>query len=213
MTDSTGTSCTTTTYTDYVCFGSTGGGDPTSPPSDGGGGGGGTISNPADINEDGIIDHWKNVIQTTDPCSENFDRNDRLGTDFGGTNTDRPGHTGVDIQANLGDKVAAVRDGEITFVGWQSRDHSKGCGFHIRVVHPNQDSSIYCHLIENSNTFNVGDTVSAGTVIGSANSTGNSTGHHVHVTYNSKQTGQREEYYYYSSNTPPSSSNLDPDGC
>ncbi len=35
-------------------------------------------------------------------CSNNFDDDDRLGKSYGGTNTTRSDHTGVDIQANLG---------------------------------------------------------------------------------------------------------------
>lgn len=177
------------------------------------GGGGGGTTNAADADADGYADHWKDVLETNDPCSDNFDANDRLGSNHGGPNTQRPGHTGVDLQANAGDLVASVADGEVTAAQWQRAwDTKYGCGFHIRVRHDNGDTSVYCHLQANSNAFEVGQRVRAGHVIGLANSTGNSSGDHLHVNYNSGQAGGKVEYFTQTDD-PPSSNQLNPNGC
>lgn len=161
-------------------------------------------NNPADIDQNLGIDDFKDVVKTTDPCAYQFDSNDRLGSAYGGPNTNRPDHTGVDLQANLGDPVAAVAHGQIAMVGWQdTTDHSIGCGYRIIIRHVNNDQSVYCHLVGNSARFKIGDWVRAGTVIGSANSTGNSSGDHLHLIY--WQGNQRIEYWNVTGNKPTAS--------
>lgn len=210
--DGASVTCSTENYLDdYWCSGSGGGSG--GPSGGGGGGSGGGGLSPADADGNSYIDHWRDVVETNDPCANNFDANDRLGSNLGGTNTSRPGHNGVDIQANDGDLVAAVADGEITAAQWQrSWDHSYGCGFHIRVQHDNSDTTVYCHLQANSNGFEVGQRVRAGHVIALANSTGNSSGPHLHLNYNSSQTGGKVEYFTKTDDSP-SSSELNPNGC
>ena len=94
--------------------------------------------NPADIDQDLYIDDHKDVVKTSDPCAWEFDSNDGLGSNYGGPNTERPSHNGVDIQANRYDPVSAVGHGRITTVGWQRpSDHNYGCGYRMIMTHIN----------------------------------------------------------------------------
>jgi murein DD-endopeptidase MepM/ murein hydrolase activator NlpD len=160
--------------------------------------------NPADIDQNLAIDDFKDVVKTSDPCGYQFDANDRLGVNHGGTNTTRPNHTGIDLQANYLDPVATVAHGSIASIGWQNpNDHNAGCGYNMTVNHVSGDVSTYCHLAANTEKYNVGDFVRAGTVIAAANSSGNSTGHHLHLSY--WQNGQRIEYWNAAGNQPSAS--------
>lgn len=152
-------------------------------------------NNPSDTDLDLKIDDFKDVVATNDPCAWQFDNNDRLGTNYGGPNTTRPGHMGVDIQADRGDDVATVGHGHVSFVGWQfPDDHERGCGYMMKIDHVNGDTSTYCHLDEDSESRTLFDWVRAGTVIARANSTGNSTGDHLHLVYKVGGT-DRVEYW------------------
>lgn len=185
-------SCTTTYYLDdYWCS--------RSPSSD-------TVPNPAynnpsDLDQNLRIDDFKDVLKTSDPCAYQFDNGDRLGTNHGGPNTNRPGHNGVDLQANLNDPVSVVAHGRVSVIGWENpSNHQAGCGYRMIVEHLSGDTSVYCHLVDNSAQFQVGDWVRAGTVIGLANSTGNSSGHHLHLIY--WQNGSRIEYWNVAGSQP-----------
>lgn len=162
--------------------------------------------NPADTNQNRLVDDHRDVLNTSDPCAFEFDANDRLGSNHGGTNTQRPNHTGVDLQANLNDEVATVGHGKIQTIGWQNpNDHTAGCGFRMIIGHPNGDTSVYCHLVAGSQKFAEDTWVRSGTVIGLANSTGNSNGDHLHLIY--WKNGQRIEYWD-AADTQPSSAEL-----
>lgn len=161
--------------------------------------------NPADIDQDLVIDDHKDVVKTSDPCAWEFDSNDGLGSDYGGPNTERPDHNGVDIQANRGDPVAAVKLGQILQAGYQvPSDHSAGCGYRVIMQHLGGDVSVYCHMVGDSSRFEVGSWVRAGTVIGQVNSTGNSSGDHLHLIY--RDGGSTPIEYWDKTATEPSTS-------
>jgi len=86
-----------------------------------------------------------------------------------------PGHEGLDIQAPYGSNVYACADGLIYFVGWGS-----AYGNQIRIDHENNFKTIYAHLLKP--LVKVGNRVREGQLIGYADSTGNSTGSHLHLT-------------------------------
>jgi murein DD-endopeptidase MepM/ murein hydrolase activator NlpD len=88
-----------------------------------------------------------------------------------------PGHEGIDMRAADGSNITAVWDGEVSRVGW-----SDGYGNHIRLKHNIRGinyESIYAHF-KTPVTLRVGDKVKKGQVVGYADSTGNSTGSHLH---------------------------------
>ena len=88
-----------------------------------------------------------------------------------------PGHEGVDIRAFHGDPIWAVADGEVYEV---KPDDGHNYGVRVRVRHSNGYRSVYAHL---DRTFvQVGQRVTGGEILGLADSTGNSSGPHLHFT-------------------------------
>ncbi|MEM7802325.1 MAG: peptidoglycan DD-metalloendopeptidase family protein, partial [Chloroflexota bacterium] len=102
-----------------------------------------------------------------------------------------PGHEGVDIRALSGTKIFCVAQGRVYRV---HRDHSNhNYGIHVRIQHRDGYQTIYAHLEE---VFvDQGDVVQAGTVLGIADSTGNSAGSHLH--FSLKKSGSADENWPY----------------
>lgn len=87
-----------------------------------------------------------------------------------------PGHEGVDIRAPFGAAVYAAAAGTVYRM---ERDESQSnYGIHVRIEHQNGYKTIYAHLREVD--VEEGQTVTAGQQIASADSTGNSSGSHLH---------------------------------
>lgn len=84
------------------------------------------------------------------------------------------GHLGIDLAAGFGATVYAADHGVVVFSGWAVR----GYGNSVMIDHGNGYQSLYAHL--SSVSVPCGASVSAGSVIGSSGSTGNSTGSHLH---------------------------------
>ncbi len=82
-------------------------------------------------------------------------------------------HQGIDIDGRTGDPVWAAKAGIVVIAGYGS-----SAGNYVKIDHRDGTTSIYMHL----NTISVrsGQTVSAGTGIGTMGSTGVSTGDHLH---------------------------------
>lgn len=159
---------------------------------------------------DGTLDHWRWIVDTTDPCADNFDTNDRLGANFGGPNTNRPRHKGVDIQANIGDPVYGVLSGTVV---WSSLSRnglylSPECGIAVRVETPHGYIVTYCHLLAANVTK--GQAVGPSSLIGFVDSTGQSNGHHLHVAL--RRNNHLYEYFLFA-NTCPDAGHLNPGGC
>ncbi len=89
-----------------------------------------------------------------------------------------PGHEGIDFRAPMNSKVFACADGEV----YRVSDGSDGnaYGIHVRILHEGGYRTVYAHL--NQALVRLGQTVKTGEVIGLADSTGNSTGSHLHLT-------------------------------
>jgi murein DD-endopeptidase MepM/ murein hydrolase activator NlpD len=96
------------------------------------------------------------------------------GNDYG------PGHNGIDIGAGIGSALFAADSGTVVYAGWMDG----GYGNFVVIDHGNGYTTLYEHL----ETIGVrcGDNVFQGDVIGTAGSTGNSTGPHLHfeIRYN-----------------------------
>ncbi|HLF00986.1 MAG TPA: M23 family metallopeptidase [Anaerolineales bacterium] len=94
-----------------------------------------------------------------------------------------PGHEGLDIRAPMNANVYAAADGTVFQVNADGKlagggDHSYG--IHVRIQHGDGYQTIYAHFMKALVT--VGQQVRAGDLIGLADSTGNSTGSHLHLT-------------------------------
>jgi murein DD-endopeptidase MepM/ murein hydrolase activator NlpD len=93
-------------------------------------------------------------------------------------------HSGVDLAANLNDRVYALLPGYVTRVGYRSN-----LGVAVEIYHPYPNvRTIYGHL----NAYSVlpGQWVQRGRVIGYAGCTGRSTGVHVHFTVIKQSTNE-----------------------
>jgi murein DD-endopeptidase MepM/ murein hydrolase activator NlpD len=83
-------------------------------------------------------------------------------------------HKGIDIDLISGDKVMAMLDGKVRYVGYHS-----GHGKVVIIRHFNGLETVYAHLSK----YNVkeNETVTKGQVIGEGGRTGNARGSHVHL--------------------------------
>lgn len=84
------------------------------------------------------------------------------------------GHLGIDIGVGEGQPVAAADGGVVVFAGWANG----GYGNMVMIDHGNGYQTLYAHL--SKVTVNCGQSISQGSAIGQAGSTGNSTGPHLH---------------------------------
>ncbi len=82
-------------------------------------------------------------------------------------------HSGIDIDANHGQKIVATADGKVTKASWHS-----SYGKTVVIKHENGYETLFGHLSNIS--VKEADTVKVGDVIGKAGSTGRSTGTHLH---------------------------------
>ncbi len=82
-------------------------------------------------------------------------------------------HSGIDIDAKLGDPVVATADGIVKKTGWQG-----SYGKTVVLQHEDGFETIYGHLSKIS--VEEGQKVKVGEVIGKAGNTGRSTGTHLH---------------------------------
>src|SRR6185436_18168922 len=89
-----------------------------------------------------------------------------------------PGHEGLDIKAPGGSKVFAVAPGTVFSVRTDPNGHNYG--IHVRINHIENYQTTYAHLRQA--LVSPGQQVQAGAVLGLADSTGNSTGSHLHLT-------------------------------
>lgn len=80
----------------------------------------------------------------------------------------------MDIAAKSGTKVCAVADGTV----YQNNKHTNG-GYNVVIKHLDGSYSYYGHLQKRS-ALKVGDTVSAGQLVGYVGMSGNATGYHLH---------------------------------
>jgi hypothetical protein len=107
-----------------------------------------------------------------------------------------PGHEGLDIRAPHGSDVLAAADGTVRAVHLNGNIDPKKhpYGNEVRIAHAGGYETIYAHL--KSVAVAVGKTVSAGDVIGEADSTGNSQGSHLHLTLKKQGATARGETRY-----------------
>ena len=89
-----------------------------------------------------------------------------------------PGHEGIDIRAPMNTNVYACEDGTV-FVTSSGEDNHP-YGIHVRVQHRDGYQTIYAHLARHY--VGVDQKVGRGQKIAEADSTGNSTGSHLHLT-------------------------------
>ena len=101
----------------------------------------------------------------------------RISSDFGYRKDPFTGktayHSGIDIPADKGTPIYAVKSGTVT-----RSEKTSSAGNVVVVYHGNGLSTLYCHATER--LVKVGDTVSRGQTIATVGTTGRSTGYHLH---------------------------------
>ncbi len=88
-------------------------------------------------------------------------------------------HNAQDLDAGDGATIRIIGDGIVTKAG-----SADWCGFALEVQHKvdGEDvTSLYCHMQNNSHSYQVGDIVSAGDEAGRVGNTGQSYGAHLHL--------------------------------
>lgn len=83
-------------------------------------------------------------------------------------------HTGLDFAAPTGTPIHAVMAGKIVWTGWGG-----AYGNLTKIQHPDNVQTWYAH--QSAIQVKVGETVTAGQIIGRVGATGNTTGPHVHL--------------------------------
>jgi murein DD-endopeptidase MepM/ murein hydrolase activator NlpD len=108
---------------------------------------------------------------------------------------DFKGHAGIDMLASHGQPVYAAHYGEVVYAGM---DSNEGYGVVIRTTEPCQYAggiaymkSVYWHLIKDI-PVKVGQKVDAGDIIGYADSTGLSSGDHLHFSIKPQMKGEND---------------------
>jgi hypothetical protein len=126
----------------------------------------------------GVCPGKYNGIPGTDAWAWPTDNHDLSGYDFGDA------HRAIDIRAYVGQPIYAAQAGVVVFAGWSDR----GYGNLVIIDHLNNWHTFYAHLSQWN--VNCGQQVYAGTLIGRAGSTGNSTGPHLHFEMRYNGVGQ-----------------------
>ncbi len=103
-----------------------------------------------------------------------------------------PGHEGVDIRAYTNSNIYACADGTVYEIWPHAWGHPYG--IHVRLQHVDGYRTIYAHL--KKILVSVGETVKAGQLIAKSDSTGNSTGPHLHLTLKRDGATERGETTY-----------------
>ncbi len=119
--------------------------------------------------------------------TQRFGANPRIYSRYG-----MPGHEGLDIRALTNTNIYACADGKVYEVHTNARDHAYG--IHVRIQHRDGYKTIYAHLARA--LVDLGDEVQAGQIIGKADSTGNSSAAHLHMSLKRDGATERGETNY-----------------
>lgn len=119
-----------------------------------------------------------------------------------------PGHEGVDMRALMNTNIYAAFDGVVYEVFRDPKAHAYG--IHVRVRHRDGFKTVYGHLAKP--LVGLGEEVRGGQLIGKADSTGASTGSHLHLTLKRDGATARGETRYPKDIIDPTPYLVWPDG-
>ncbi|WP_454118338.1 peptidoglycan DD-metalloendopeptidase family protein [Microbacterium lacticum] len=101
-------------------------------------------------------------------------------TSFNNFGTPYAGHKGTDYMADRGTPLYAIADGVVV----ASDEDGPGWGVYVKIAHNiggQSVTSLYAHMLYGSRRVTVGETVSAGQLIGQVSDTGRAFGTHLHL--------------------------------
>lgn len=129
-------------------------------------------------NEQGLID--PNSLENS-KVRYPFDQEIRLTDPFGyRTAPVEQFHDAQDMAAPHGTPIRAIASGVVLEAGFAN----DGCGFSLKLQHLVDDQTLtsrYCHMANNSHSYQVGDTIKIGDLAGQVGNTGMSFGPHLHL--------------------------------
>lgn len=99
---------------------------------------------------------------------------------FDNFGTPYAGHKGTDYMVGRGEPIYAVADGTVV----ASSESGPGWGVYVKIAHNiggTSVTSLYAHMDWGTRRVSVGDTVSAGQLIGQVGDTGRANGTHLHL--------------------------------
>ena len=116
-----------------------------------------------------------NAVQAASDQSSTGDNAEPVGRPVGGviTQSYHSRHYGIDFGVPVGTPVKSTQAGKVIYSGWNNEGYGN-----LVIVQNGSYRTYYAHL--SSLPRQVGDTVSAGEVVGYSGNTGNSTGPHLH---------------------------------
>lgn len=101
-------------------------------------------------------------------------------TSFNSFGTPYAGHKGTDYMADRGTPIYSIADGVVV----ESTETSNGWGVYVKIAHNiggQSVTSLYAHMDYGTRRVSVGQTVSAGQLIGQVGDTGRAFGTHLHL--------------------------------
>ena len=119
-----------------------------------------------------------------------------------------PGHEGIDMRALTNTNIYAAFEGVVYEVFRDAKRHAYG--IHVRIRHRDGFKTVYAHLARP--LVGVGEEVKGGQLIGKADSTGASTGAHLHLTLKRDGATARGETRYPKDIIDPTPYLVWPDG-
>ena len=99
---------------------------------------------------------------------------------FNNFGTPYAGHKGTDYMVGAGAGIYSIADGVVV----ASSESGPGWGVYVKIAHNINGTSVtslYAHMTNGTRRVSVGDTISAGQLIGQVGSTGRANGSHLHL--------------------------------
>jgi hypothetical protein len=125
----------------------------------------------------GLVEHDHAEANADNPWAAVLDGKARISSEYGMRkdpfNGEMAFHDGIDLAVKRGTGITALKDGVVTFSGFQG-----GYGNTVIVRHEDGLETVYSHTARNHVTE--GQNVAAGTLLADVGSTGRSTGPHLH---------------------------------
>jgi murein DD-endopeptidase MepM/ murein hydrolase activator NlpD len=158
----------------------------------------GATTPPTDTSSESFRIYWPTDYKV---INQGFAANPQIYSKWG-----LPGHEGLDLRAPMNTNIYAGFTGVVFQVVTDPNVHPYGK--HIRIRHEGGYRTVYAHLAQT--LVKEGDVVKSKQLIGKADSTGNSTGSHLHLTLKNEGATARKETQFKGDVIDPTPFLVDP---